>query len=64
MVKPKEYFVRYDIGSKTQYVIDNDKVVREMTFKVCPYIWFGELKEKIESGLITWVGWRKIGFIN
>ena len=65
-MKPKEYFVKYDIASRTQYMVDieSETVVREYKFKICPYIWFGELKKKIESGLITWVGWRRMGFID
>ena len=59
MDERKEFFVHYDLTSKTQYVIRDDKVVNEIRFKVCPYIWFGKLKEKIESGLIQWVIWKR-----
>ena len=59
----KEFFVNYDISSKTQYVIEDEEVVRKIQFKVCPYVWFGELRERIESGLIKWVIWKKIRFI-
>ena len=55
----REYFEQYDIDSKTQYIIENDRVVSVHKFVVCPYIWFGELKAKIEAGLIKWVGWKR-----
>ena len=63
VLKEQEFFVKYDIESNTQYVIENDEVVKEYKFETCPYVWFGEFKEKIESGLIKWVMWRKIRFV-
>lgn len=55
VMKKQEYFVHYDIESKTQTIIENDIVMREHKFEFCPYVWFGELKEKIEAGLISYV---------
>lgn len=55
----QEYFVKYDITSKTQYVIEDDKVVSKVKFDICPYVWFGKFKEKIESGLVEFVMWKR-----
>ena len=54
----KELFIKYDIDSNTHYVVEDGKVVKETKFDSCPYVWFGELKEKIEAGLIKWVMWK------
>lgn len=51
----------YDIGSKVQAIVSNDKVVNVTKFKVCPYVWFGEMKDKIDSGEIAWVAWNMLG---
>ena len=62
-MRKQEYYVKYDIASKIQTVIENDEVVKTDRFEFCPYVWFGELKEKIESGLIKYVMWKKIRFV-
>lgn len=58
-----KYTKIYDIDSKTQAIVSDDKVIKVDRFKVCPYVWFGEMKEKIESGKILWVAWNMIGEI-
>ncbi len=59
-----EYTVIYDINSQTQAIVVQDKVISVTRFKFCPYVWFGEMKDKIEAGKILWVEWNKTGVIN
>ena len=58
-MKQQQYYIKYEVASKTQYVIEDDKVVSEIKFQECPYVWFGKYKDKIESGLIKFVMWKK-----
>lgn len=64
MKRIKEYLVHYDIASKTQTVLEDGIEVQRHTFKECPYILFDELKEKIESGLIKFIMWKKARFVS
>ena len=59
----KNYIKYYDIETKTQSIICEGKVVDRQTFAQCPYVWFGDLKEKIEKGLIEFVAWKMRGFV-
>lgn len=58
-MKIQEYFVKYDIDSKTQTVIKNDEVVDTVRHEFCPYVWFGKLKKEIESGIVKFVMFKK-----
>ena len=51
--------MHYDIDTKTRHTIENNKVLNVETFSLCPYVWCGELKRKIEAGLIKWVCWKQ-----
>lgn len=62
-MKKQYYYIKYDIDTKTQTEIVGDKIVRTYTFEFCPYVWFGKLKEKIESGLIKYVMWKNLRLI-
>jgi hypothetical protein len=56
-----EYYKHYDIETKTQTLVYRDEVVHTQTFKECPYVWFGELKDQIEAGEIVFVAWKMMG---
>ncbi len=43
----KEFYETYFIKTKELFRVEDNKVVESHKFDVCPYIWFGELKEKI-----------------
>ena len=55
----KYFYVHYDIDTKTRTVVENNKVINVQKFKWHPYVWAGELKEKIEAGLIKFVMWKQ-----
>ncbi len=56
-----KYVKYYDIATRTQFIVRNGKVKDKQTFQQCPYMWVGELKEKIEKGLIEFVAWNMWG---
>lgn len=56
-----EYIKHYDIETKTQTIICKGEVMSRQTFKQCPYVWLGSLKEKIEKGLVEFVAWKMWG---
>lgn len=63
MAEVRDYVKYYDIETRTQTIISEGKVVNRQTFTVCPYVWMGSLKEKIENGLIEFVAWKMRGLI-
>ena len=61
--KEQEYLVRYDIDTKTQYTIEDGKIMDIVTFDYCPYIWYGKIKDDIDSGLIKCVAWKRVRLV-
>ncbi len=57
----KDYIEHYDIKTKTLSRVCGGEVIEQQVFKICPYVWMGQLKEKIEKGIITFVAWKKRG---
>ncbi len=62
-MKKIEFYEHYNIATKTQTIVENDKVVEEHKFEQCPYVWFAELKKKIDAGLVKWVMWKRYRFV-
>lgn len=60
----KYFYVHYDLETNTQYVVEDGCLVKETKFEVCPYVWLGRLKEKIELGIIKWVAFKKVKLVN
>ena len=53
-------FEHYDIATKTQSFVYCDVLVKQKVWKRHPYSWyFSPMKDKIDSGEITWFGWEK-----
>lgn len=60
----KDYVEYYEIATKTRSIVCEGRVVDSQVFDRHPYEWFGELKEKIEKGLIVFLAWNKRGVIS
>lgn len=59
----KYFYERYDFDTKTFYVIEDDMIIRTSQFEDCPFVFFGDMKEKIDSGLVKYVMIKKVRFI-
>lgn len=63
-MKPEEFYQKYEIATKTLYTVEGNGVVGKIVLSQCPYVWFGKLKQKIESGLVEYVMFKRVRFIN
>jgi len=54
----QEYFIKYDIDTKTKTKVENGEVMDSCVLEFCPYVWFGKLKEDVEAGIVKFVMWK------
>jgi hypothetical protein len=59
----RDYTKIYDIESKTEAIISEGEVINVHKHTHCPYVWFGKIKEQVESGSLLWVAWNMRGVI-